>query len=93
MNGGTSMNGASSIVGNYVINVGINPDLAMEDVIMAGKEMYTNESTLDTRDSAALTLHVIREYPEKAALHWNSTLKRRQQDANTKKQKVIFFLF
>lgn len=68
-----------ALAGNYVLSVGINPDTVGDEDVPLGRKIYNTGSPVNTGDSAALMLHVIREYPDTAAVHWNSTLKRRQQ--------------
>ncbi|OQR68370.1 vacuolar protein sorting-associated protein 13D-like [Tropilaelaps mercedesae] len=72
--------------GSYVLNVGLNPDLASNDTLLLGRQMYNTGPASGASESAAFTLHVIREYPHTAAVHWNSTLKRRQRQQQQQQQ-------
>ena len=72
LSGHALQNRMNNNTNNYVVNVGLNPDCE-DQIANLGRNLY-HANDENEEDSAALVLHIVREYPE--TVDWTSTIKR-----------------
>ncbi|XP_028966611.1 vacuolar protein sorting-associated protein 13D [Galendromus occidentalis] len=72
LSGHALQNRVNNNTNHYVVNVGLNPDCE-DQVPSIGKHLY-HTSGGNEEESAALVLHIVREYP--GTVDWTSTIKR-----------------